>query len=94
MAGPSGQVVSIGMANVRFASPAAAEAARQRQNGKRLRSSIVECLPLAPHLQAQPFAGILNCLENLLPLCSLHLMLQKGSKTRILLTCPHGGLEA
>ena len=57
VASPSGQVVSTGMANIKFASPAAAEAARQRQNGLRLRSSIVECLPLAPQLQAQPFAG-------------------------------------
>ena len=57
MASPSGQVVSTGMANIKFASPAAAEAARQRQNGKKLRSSIVECLPLAPQFQPQPFTG-------------------------------------
>lgn len=57
MASPSGQVVNTGMANIKFASPAAAEAARQRQSGKRLRSSIIECLPLAPQFQPQPFAG-------------------------------------
>lgn len=56
MPGPSGELMSTGQANVRFASPAVAEAACQEKNGKTLGPNLVECLPLAPQMQP-PFAG-------------------------------------
>lgn len=53
---PTGQLISTGQANIRFASPILAESALRSKNGKNLGKHTIECFLLAPQMQS-PFVG-------------------------------------